>query len=274
MVVLARSYSRQSGEMSLDTETGTPGSRSRSSRASARSWAGFAYEKRRLTAMATPATAPSIRRSTAAATRSSSPLGEGTQHGAVAGHALVHAETVAARDERLRLQPLQVVRVLLVDALDVGDVLEAGGGQIDDPRTGALEHGIGADRGAEHQQRHLVERSIEARQHVEHRLPRVVRRRWPLRELQRAGALVQRHQVGEGAPGVDPDSRAHGGAGSSPAPVRAPASGLLRARNGAASTRGTGWRTPACRTPAVAHPARPPAPTCAGRSSARRAGSG
>ena len=73
MVVLARSYSRQSGEMSLDTETGTPGSRFRSSRASARSWAGFAYEKRRLTAMATPATAPSSRRSTAAATRSSSP---------------------------------------------------------------------------------------------------------------------------------------------------------------------------------------------------------
>ena len=73
IVVLARSYSRQVGEMSLDTETGTLGSLSRRNRASARSWTGFAYEKRRLMAMATPVAAPCSRCSTAAATRSSSP---------------------------------------------------------------------------------------------------------------------------------------------------------------------------------------------------------
>src|SRR5581483_9965574 len=79
MTVFARSYSRQIGAISLDTESGTSGSRMRSASARRRSWSGRTYEKSRLIATAMPSGAPSERCATSATTRSISSSSSGTR---------------------------------------------------------------------------------------------------------------------------------------------------------------------------------------------------
>ncbi len=58
------------------------------------------------------------------------------------------AEAVPPADERRGLAPVEVVVVLAVDPLDVGDVLEAFRRQVEDPRAAPREDGVDADRRA------------------------------------------------------------------------------------------------------------------------------
>ena len=63
--------------------------------------------------------------------------------------ALGDAETVVAPHEGEGTLPGEVVMELAADALQEGDVLQSGGGDVDDAGSGALEEGVDGDGGAE-----------------------------------------------------------------------------------------------------------------------------
>ena len=143
--------------------------------------------------------------------------GQFREHLAAGRHPLAHADAVAARHERHRLLPLQVVRVLLVDPLDERHVLEAVRGEVEDAGAAPLQHGVDTERGAKHQQRQLLGRNAGARERVEHGAAGPGRRRGHLGDVQQATAVrSDRDQVGEGAAGIDAHPIRHGPRSSCP----------------------------------------------------------
>ena len=136
IVVLARSYSRQTGRDLVRDGDRAPGQRSSQRLGRSRcSCSGFRYENRhadgddrRRRRSRRP------RRSRSAVER---PLSERSTTRAVMVEPAADPEAVAPADERLRLLPVQVVEPLLVEPADERHVLEAGVGDEDDGRARA-----------------------------------------------------------------------------------------------------------------------------------------
>ena len=122
---------------------------------------------------------------------------------------LADADAIGPGDERLGLGPVEVVRVLLVDAPDRRHVLEARRREQQHARPAPLEQRIRADGRAEGDRgdgRRLDPRLLEA---VEDRLRRGSRGRGPLADHDRARLVVEDDEVGEGASGVDAGVQRH-----------------------------------------------------------------
>ena len=99
------------------------------------SWPVLTYEKRRASATASAPSWRIVRQSARTSLRVDRP-----QRLAGRVEPLVEPEAeAAARDERLRLAPAQVVEHLAVDPLDERRVLEAGGRQERNPAAGPLD---------------------------------------------------------------------------------------------------------------------------------------
>ena len=197
-------------------------------------------------------------------------VGQLRKHRAVGRHALAHADAVAPRHERHRLLPLQVVRVLLVDPLDERHVLEAVRGQVEDAGAAPLQHGVDAERGAQHQQRQLLDRDPRSRERVEHRPAGRCRRRRHLGDAQPAVCgRVDRDQVGEGAAGIDAHAIRHRSRSPSPATRSVPVANCRSAGTAAPSRRRGSARIRGHRTGGRGR--RPPPPRPGRRSSDRRA---
>ena len=119
---------------------------------------------------------------------------------------LVDADAVAARDERRRLAPPVVVVVLARDALDERNVLEPFRRQVQHTGAGAGQHGVDADRRADHDVGDGGGVDAGGVQGGGHGVDRALRRRRHLGDRDGPGLLVDRDEVGERAPGVDADA--------------------------------------------------------------------
>ena len=126
------------------------------------------------------------------------------RHEHVAGlvHPLRDPEAVAPADEGRRLAPVEVVVVLAVDALDVRDVLEALGRQVEHPGAAAGEDGVDADRRSDDHRFDLARIDRCLPQHRGDGRDGVAGIGRHLRE-ERAAVVVDRDQVGERPAGVD-----------------------------------------------------------------------
>ena len=206
-VVVPRSYSRQIGATSCESETGRSGKRSRSRSRVARSCSGFRYENSRHTATAT---GPSAVRAEALGDAIAEP-GEvdRLEHAALLVDPLGDRNAVGTVHQRLGLAPVEVVVVLAVDPLDVRHVLESPGREVEDARALAREHGVDADRRADHDEadvRGVEPRRLDRRGDRGHRVGRVRRH---LRDVPAAGRIIDRDEVGERSTGVDSHSDSH-----------------------------------------------------------------
>ena len=134
---------------------------------------------------------------------------EREQHLALGVDPFGHGETVAALDQRPRLEPLQVVLALAVDALDERDVLEPRRGHVQHLGPTPLQHRVGGHRGAVHDALDGGARHRGLVQHAQQRAQRRVGRGRGLGDAHRpVGA--ERHQIGERAAGVDSQRRRRG----------------------------------------------------------------
>ena len=129
-------------------------------------------------------------------------LVERDQHRALRVHPLHDLEAQIAVDQRRVLVEEQVVGLRPVDAADLVDVAEALRGEQRAFRAAALQDGVDRDRGAvqEHPRRRearagLADAALDAGDEP-------LRRGQRLAEPERAGGLVERRHVGEGAADV------------------------------------------------------------------------
>ena len=130
-------------------------------------------------------------------------------HAAVEAHALAQLEAQRARHQRPGAPAAQVVEPRTVLALDLQHVAEAGGRDQRHPRPGALQHGVGSHRGAVDQQLDVlcadadpVDDFADAENDAARR---IVRRGDHLVKRQAPAFRSERHQIGEGPPGIDAD---------------------------------------------------------------------
>ena len=123
-------------------------------------------------------------------------------HLALGVDALDHRQAVAAPAQRPRLEPVQVILALAVDALDERDVLEPRRGQVQHLGPAPLQHRVGGHGGAVHDALDRGARHRRLVQHAQQRPQRRLRRGRRLGDPHRA-VSAERHQVGERAPGVD-----------------------------------------------------------------------
>ena len=136
-------------------------------------------------------------------------VGQRRHHRPVRADPLADADAIGPGDERLGLGPVEVVRVLLVDAPDRRHVLEARRREQQHARPAPLEQRIRADGRAEGDRgdgRRLDPRLLEA---VEDRLRRGSRGRGPLADHDHTRLVVEDDEVGEGASGVDAGVQRH-----------------------------------------------------------------
>ena len=123
---------------------------------------------------------------------------------AVGHDALVDLVAVAALDQRLRLDPGDVVVAAPVAPLDEGDVAEALGRHVGDARALALEDGVGRHRGAEPDVADVRGR-VEAPEAAENSFVGVVGRRQDLPDVDRPGFRIVAHEIRERAADIDAD---------------------------------------------------------------------
>ena len=201
-------------------------------------------------------------------------LGDGRAHlvgverahdGALGVESLVDADAVPAARERGGLAPREVVVVLAVDPLDVRDVLEALRGEEEDARAAAREDGVDADRRPDDDEGHVPWIELGLLEGGGERLDGPRRVRGDLRDVPRAAVLVDGDEVREGASRVDAYANAH---------VPNPQSVVLNpASYPAAPPRGPRPRADATPAPARGTPAgaprTDPRPTCGARSAPR-----
>ena len=116
---------------------------------------------------------------------------------------LAETETVSALHPRLGLDPAEVVGMRARDAADDGNVLEAVGPDVDHRRAGTFEVGVGGDRRAEHERPDGARWNCGGVESVEDSDGRLGGSRRPLRYDDRPRLLVDRHEVGKGASGVN-----------------------------------------------------------------------
>ena len=129
------------------------------------------------------------------------------QHLAAGVHPLPHPQAVAAAlKQGPGLVPGQVVEVLAVDPLDVGDVLVPGRTHEGHPGPGPLDQGVGGHGGAVDQEVDLFGRGVRLSDRGDERLGGRFGRGGHLQGRDRAGVGVEADQVGEGSAGVDADA--------------------------------------------------------------------
>ena len=136
-------------------------------------------------------------------------IGQRQHHPSEVIHPFSDAEAVGPVDKRSRTHGLKVVRVLLVGALEVRDVFEAGGGHIEDARALTGEQSIRGQGRAENQGGHIRQRSREVLENVEHRAGRLGRRGGAFDNGDTMRCLVDRHQIRKCSPRIDPNAHAH-----------------------------------------------------------------
>ena len=141
--MLVRSYSRMTGRTRCDSDTHRSGNSAASIAPMACSWAGLAYEWRRLTASESMPSATSASTARRASARSS---GVTTAPSRSTRSADLAAEV--ALDERRRLLPGHVVQPRHPQPAELEDVAEAGRRQQPGPGALALEDRVGRDGAA------------------------------------------------------------------------------------------------------------------------------
>ena len=206
MTVVPRSYSRQIGATSCESDTVRCGKRSARRARAATSCSGFRYEKRKQTATAGC--------SPPAASRFSSERRERLEVDRVEDatllvEALADADAVGPVRERGGLAPVEVVVVLAVDPLDVEDVLEPLRRQVHDARASAGQDGVDADRRPHDHEADLGRVEAGGIEGGVDRGDRVLRIGGNLRDVPAAGCLVDRDEIRERSSGVDPDRDPH-----------------------------------------------------------------
>ncbi len=128
---------------------------------------------------------------------------------AVSGDALAHLQPVAARDQRPRFCPGEVEHVGHADAPDLQNVAEAARGDQPGRRAGALQDGVGGDRGAV---QNLADHARVDRQLGEQAAQPVDDGDAGVRRAGRDLALMQhavrrhQHDIGERAADIDGDA--------------------------------------------------------------------
>ena len=125
-------------------------------------------------------------------------------HRAVGHDPLVHLVAVAALDQRLRLDPGDVVVAAPVAPLDEGDVAKALGGHVGDLRALALQDCVGRHRRPQPDVAD-VRRRLEAPEPAQDAFVGVVGRRQDLPNIDRPGLRIVAHEIRERASDVDPD---------------------------------------------------------------------
>ena len=122
---------------------------------------------------------------------------------------LRHAEAVAPLDERLRLGPFEREVILAVHALDVGDILEALGGDVDHRGATALQEGVGGDGGADADAVDAAGGDVAEGDGVHDGVDGAGRRGRRLGDDQLARLVVDADEIGEGAPRINPEPNWH-----------------------------------------------------------------
>ena len=168
------------------------------------SCAGSRYENRKTTATDSTPSAASCSRG-----RADSALVEGDQHLAARAEALRHLEATAPRHERRRPLVEHVVHPEEVAAADLEDVPETLGRDQAGQGPFALEEGIDADRRAVDHESAVGQPRAAWIDAAEHAVEEIARRAERLGGRDRAGRLVERDQVREGAADVDADPQGH-----------------------------------------------------------------
>ena len=123
---------------------------------------------------------------------------------AVGHDPLADLVAVAALDQRLRLDPGDVVVAAPVAPLDEGDVAKALGRHVGDGGALALEDRVGRHRGAEPDVADVRRRS-EAPEAAEDAFVGIVGRRQDLPDIDRPGLRIVAHEVRERAADIDTD---------------------------------------------------------------------
>ena len=131
-------------------------------------------------------------------------IGEGDERAAVEIEPLRHAETVPSLDERPGLGPLQREVVFAVHALDVRNVLEPGGGDVDDGGAIALQQRVGSHGGADADRIERIGSGPTLGNGVHDGVDGAGRRRRGLGDDQLSSRIVDPDQVRERPACVDP----------------------------------------------------------------------
>ena len=113
------------------------------------------------------------------------------------------------RDERRRLLPSDVVECRHPEASDLEHVPEAEGGDEAYPRPFALEDCIRRDRGPVHELGDAVGVDSDAGRKAAHDPPAVVLGRREDLSRRDVALLLEKYEVREGAPDINPDSHTH-----------------------------------------------------------------
>ena len=203
-MVLVRSYSRHSCVIRCDAETAAAGSSSATISAARCSWAGSRYEKRKHDRHGLDALGGEPARGVPDGV-----LVERHEDLAARAQALRHLEAAAARHERRRPPVEHVVHPEEVAAADLEHVAEALGRDEAGPGALALEERVDADGRAVDDEPAVREPRARLVDAAEHAVEEIARRAERLGGDDRAGGLVERDQVREGAADVDADSESH-----------------------------------------------------------------
>ena len=137
---------------------------------------------------------------------------ERPHHPPAGRHPLVDFDPALARDQGRGLVAVEIEHVRPDLPADLQKVAESGGGEQDHPPAAALDDGVGRDRGAVRQPPHVTKRHPrggELVQPLDHRPPRVVAGRGPLRDPDLAVPGPHRVEIGERPSDVHPDDPAH-----------------------------------------------------------------
>ena len=122
---------------------------------------------------------------------------------------LSDSQAISPRHQRQRTFPVQVVVELAIHALQEGHVLEAFGRYVKHSRPAPLQQRVDRDGGAQHQVCRAGRIDACLFQRRQDRPARFVRRGRQLDHVDMPRGLVHHDQVGERAPGIDPDPYTH-----------------------------------------------------------------
>ena len=211
MTVFARSYSRQSGATSLDAETETCGSAARRRAGQPALVLGRDVGEEEVDRDRDTFDRLAIAFGDQLHDAVDLGIGQRCPDRAVVRHALADADAVAAQHVRGRLHPLEVVEPFAVDALDEGNVLEPGRGQVEGPLARALQQAVRRDRRAEDEVTELVRCSRQAPKRLENGVGGLTRRGGDLDDVALARLLLDGDEIGERPAGVDADAKPAGG---------------------------------------------------------------
>ena len=136
-------------------------------------------------------------------------VGERDERPAVEIEPLRDPKAVAPLDQRPRLGPLQREVVLAVHALDVWDVLETGGGDVDDRGPISLQERVRRHGGADADAIEGVGRGLALGDGIHDGVDGTGGGRWGLGDDQLPRLVVDPDQIGKGPARVDPESNSH-----------------------------------------------------------------